>query len=144
MDIKILIKKYHIRQKRAAHLFEQYRKLKDRALSPKSTANFTEIKTKNNGEQDTLYIKIITAWENWQIAQLDYIEARQELFDIILQMENPDESDILYFRFIEGMKHHEIVEIWPEEHRGEILTEDAEMTKSSRGYKHLQELARKL
>ena len=144
MDIEALIEKYQEQQSNAARLFEQYKEVKGRALSPMSAANYTEIKIKGNGGKDAAYIKTIAAWEKWQAAQMDYIETRQELFDVIMKLENPDELDVLYFRLIERMKHREIIAIWPEEHRGEILEADAEMAKFRRGYKHLQELARTL
>ena len=144
MDIQELIKAYKSQRKYAARLFNLYQELKAKATDPPSAGNYTEIRTKSSGGRDNLYAKMATTWQKWQAAQIDYIEMRQDLFDIIMKVENPDEADILYLHIVDGMKHPEIVKQWPADHRGEILTEPAEIHKYMRGLEHLETMARKL
>ena len=136
MIITEIINDYRKKRKRAAKLFERYQATKDKATTPPSSANYTEIKAKDDKSREDLYIKMVDTCEKWQLAALDELEARQRLFSLIMSLKDPDEIEILCFRFVDGYKVKDIIKKWP----GDI-SERQIFRKLKKGLYHLEAIA---
>ena len=103
MRVELIINDYLAKRKRAARLYRRLRELEDRAKSPPSSANYCEVKSRGTKTREDLFVTIADTREEWRTAALDELEARQYLFDLVLKLKDPEESDVLYYRFVECM-----------------------------------------
>ena len=103
MRVERIINGYLAKRKRAARLYKRLKELEDRAKSPPSSANYCEVKSRGTKTREDLFVIIADVREEWQNAALDELEARQHLFDLILKLKDPEEADVLYYRFVECM-----------------------------------------
>ena len=107
MSITEIIDDYREKRKRTARIYHRYQEAKDKAATPPSSGNYTEIKTKGTGSREDLYIKMINAREKWQAAALDELEARQRLFDLFIMLDDPEEMEVANAHFLDGEKADE-------------------------------------
>lgn len=108
MNIYSLIDEYNGARKKSARLLEKYMDLKARAQSPKSAGAFSEVKTRGKNTTEDLYIKVIRAAEMWQTAALDELETRQQLFELFMLLDDPEEMEVANAHLLDGEKADEI------------------------------------
>lgn len=94
----------------ADNLRDKYLTLETKATSP-ARPNLETPGSRTRSGRDSLYLKLIEAKEKTDLALLDYVKARQDLFDKINQLPT-DPGTALYIRYILELKDNEALEAW--------------------------------
>ena len=97
---------------RSERLFEKYKAAEEdaQAITTKYNFGMPSSKTNKNHSEERL-IRMITAKDRWQLALLDYLEARQDLFSFIIQLP-AEECDLLHYRYIKIKTMDQISDEW--------------------------------
>ena len=138
MTIDDYLKRCKILRRRANGLQEKYKQLQDKATSPAAFQPGTPQNRQNaNNNRENLYIKMIEAGEAAQLATLDYIEARQNLFGQLIQLPI-DEATTLILYYIEELNVREICETWKPYNNGEPIARRTFYRYMNSGKDHLK------
>lgn len=111
MTVNDYLNHVHALRLRAEHLRQKYEEKKSAATSTGSGLMIggpAPVKGRNTHEKKI--IAMLDAAEAYKLAALDYLEARQDLFAALMELENIDEAGVLVDRFINELPINEICE----------------------------------
>lgn len=87
---------------RARRFEERYRELFERATSPRCALNVGDglgVRSNSGNSRETLLVKLADAKQEYIEAELDYIECRQTVFEILVNIDGTI-GDVLIERYI--------------------------------------------
>ena len=100
-------------RKRAERLRNKYYDLQAAATSPGISFNSDgATRAKDPHGRENLLATMIDAGQDMKLAELDYIEYRQYLFNQLIKLPNRDESEALIMRYVEERAIEDICKAW--------------------------------
>lgn len=137
MKVEEYLKRSQDLKKIAKRKKERYKKLRDKATAAGGSIICGDYKQDTNRREDLL-VKLADARTEAQRAEMDYIEAEQELFKNINTLP-ADEADALYFRYVQGKPIAEIRKSWKEQN-GRNISQRQLFYTLNKAKKHLETL----